>query len=69
MKYVKVENEPALVRDSKSKAILNVNTEALNKYKKEKEQALKIKNMLEEHESMKQDISDIKRMLLQLMEK
>lgn len=69
MKYVKVENEPALVRDSKSKAILNVNTEALNKYKKEKEQALKIKNMLEEHESMKQDISDIKRMLIQLMEK
>ena len=35
--YYKVTDEPDLVRDSNSKAILNVNNEALNKYKREKE--------------------------------
>jgi hypothetical protein len=74
--YLKVKDEPSLVRDSKSNAVLNVNNDALNKYKKEKEQALKMKNVIEEHSEIKkqlektqQDISDIKLMLMQLMEK
>jgi len=74
--YYKVTDEPNLVRDSNSKAILNVNTEALNKYKREKEEKLKIKKAIdgyeilkEELQSTKNDLSEIKQMLMQLMEK
>ena len=74
--YYKVTDEPNLVRDSKSKAILNVNSEALNKYKREKEEKLKIKQAVDGYEILKEelqatknDISEIKQMLMQLMEK
>ena len=74
--YFKVKDEPSLVRDSRSNAVLNIDKEALNKYKKEKEYALKMKSVIEDHDVIKkqleqtqQDISDIKLMLMQLMEK
>lgn len=74
--YYKVTDEPDLVRDSNSKAILNVNKEALDKYKKEKEEKLKIRKMLDGYENLKEeikstknDLSEIKQMLMQLMEK
>lgn len=74
--YYKVTDEPNLVRDSNSKAILNINNEALNKYKKEKEEKLKIKKAVDGYETLKEelkatknDISEIKQMLMQLMEK
>ena len=66
--YIKVKDHPNLVRDSKSNAILNVDIESLNKYKQERDYLLKIKNVVKEHEQMKNDISDIKSMLLKLME-
>jgi hypothetical protein len=74
--YYKVTDEPDLVRDSNSKAILNVNNDALNKYKKEKEEKLRIKKVLDGYENLKEeikstknDLSEIKQMLMQLMEK
>jgi hypothetical protein len=74
--YYKVTDEPDLVRDSKSKAILNVNTEALNKYKREKEERMKIRKMVNDYDDLKEelqvtknDIREIKQMLMQLMEK
>lgn len=67
--YIKVKDHPNLVRDSKSNAILNVDNAALNKYKEERERLLKINSMVDEHEQMKNDISDIKSMLIKLMEK
>jgi hypothetical protein len=74
--YYKVTDEPNLVRDSKSKAILNVNSEALNKYKREKEEKIKIKQAIDGYQTLKEelqatknDISEIKQMLMQLMEK
>jgi len=74
--YYKVTDEPNLVRDANSKAILNVNTDALNKYKKEKEEKMKLKNVIDGFDNLKNelqvtknDISEIKQMLMQLMEK
>jgi hypothetical protein len=74
--YHKVVDEPNLVRDSNSKAILNVNNLELNKYKREKEEKLKIKKAVEGYETLKEelkstknDLSEIKKMLIQLMEK
>ena len=67
--YLKVTDEPNLVRDTKSKAILNVNAEALNKYKQEREKTLQLQKVISEHEELKKDISEIKQLLLQLMDR
>jgi hypothetical protein len=74
--YLKVIDEPNLVRDTKSNAILNVNTEALNKYKQERDNILKMQKVISEHEDLKKnisslsnDVSEIKQLLLQFMGK
>lgn len=67
--YLKVTDEPNLVRDTSSNAILNVNKEALNKYKQEREKQFQIQKVISEHEEIKKDISEIKQLLLQLMER
>jgi hypothetical protein len=67
--YIKVTDEPNLVRDSKSNAILNVNNDALNKYKQERERFVQIQKVISEHEEIKKDISEIKQLLLQLMDR
>jgi len=64
-KYLKVRNHPNLVRDKESNAILNVDDISLNKYKQEREQFLKLKR---ENDQLKKDVTDIKEMLLKLME-
>jgi len=67
--YIKVTDEPNLVRDSKSNAILNVNNDALNKYKQERERFVQMQKVISEHEEIKKDISEIKQLLLQLMDR
>jgi hypothetical protein len=74
--YLKVKDHPNLVRDKKSNAILNTDQTALNKYKEERERLLKIKNAVDDTEMLKkdmaqtkQDINEIKQMLIKLMEK
>ena len=67
--YLKVTDEPNLVRDTNSNAILNVSKEALNKYKQERDKQLQIQRVLSEHEDLKKDISEIKQLLLQLMDR
>ena len=66
--YIKVKDHPNLVRDTISNAILNVDNDALNKYKQERDRLLKLNRVVEEHEQIKNDISDIKSMLIKLME-
>ena len=67
--YLKVTDEPNLVRDTKSKAILNVNNDALNKYKQERERLVQMQKVILEHEEIKKDISEIKQLILQLMDR
>ena len=67
--YLKVTDEPNLVRDTKSNAILNVSNEALNKYKQDRERFLQMQKVISEHETIKQDIAEIKQLLLQLMDR
>lgn len=69
MMYLKVTDEPNLVRDTKSNAILNVNNDALNKYKQERERFVQMQKVILEHEEIKKDISEIKQLLLQLMDR
>lgn len=60
MKLYKVENHPDLVRDMNSKAILNTNYIALQEYKKKKQ-------MADELETLKSDVSEMKELLKSVM--
>ena len=74
--YIKVIDHPDLVRDKESNAILNTDLNALNKYKQERDYQLKLKNLVKDNEQMKLDvietkkeISEIKDLLLKVLEK
>ena len=64
--YIKVEGDPGLVRDSKTFAILNTDSEAIHKAKIRKQ---KRQEQKEEIDSLKKDVNDIKSMLSQIVEK
>ena len=63
----KVQDFPGLIRDSKSKAIVNEDVEAYNKYKKEKEFRNKMLNIEQDVLNLKNDMDDIKGMLRHLI--
>jgi hypothetical protein len=64
---LKVKDNKDLVRLKDSKAVLNVNSKELDKYKQDREEKLKLKNLFEESEKMKNDIEQIKSLLIQLI--
>lgn len=70
--YIKVKDNPSLVRDKNSNAVLNVDNAALHKYKMERDKILaekrKEQNLINDVAQNKKDIQDIKQMLQQLME-
>jgi hypothetical protein len=63
---VKVKDNENLVRDKENSAILNVDSDALSKYKMRREQERK-RN--EEIDTLKKDVSEIKSLLLQMIDK
>lgn len=71
--FLKVTGHDALVRDAKSRAILNTSKEQFNNYILTRQRALEQKNMIEEQQkelqTLKQDVSEIKSLLKQLIEK
>jgi len=69
MDYLKVKDHPDLVRDTKSKAILNTDVHSLNKYKEEREFKMKLHKIVDENQQMKSEISEIKNLLLKVLEK
>ena len=60
MRLYKVEDHPDLVKDMDSKAVLNTNYAALQEYKKKKQ-------LLEEVQSLKDDVQDMKQTLNQIL--
>jgi DTW domain-containing protein YfiP len=61
--YVKVKDNDDLVRDKENSAILNVDADALSKYKMRREQERK------RNDTLKKDVSEIKSLLLQMIDK
>lgn len=57
--YVKVKDEPALVRDKLSKAILNVDRAALNKYKEERARLTTVHDAIEEVKSLRELVASL----------
>lgn len=67
-KYIKTDVE-GLVKDQYSGAILNVDNEKLNAYKKQKHAALKASQTSERLNKVEDDINEIKHMLQQLLKR
>ena len=61
--YLKVEDNPNIVRDPDTKAILSVNVDSEQAYKKQREEKRKMRNMLNEFETVKNDLAEIKLLL------
>jgi hypothetical protein len=67
--YIKVENNSNLVRDPDSKAILSTNVSGWDAYKKERSERQKIRNMIDEFDTVKNDLNEIKNLLKELLTK
>jgi len=64
MKHIKVKNEDHLYRDVDTGAIINTDRSAFEKYKKSRN---KFRNLEQELDFMKDEISEIKSLLRQLI--
>jgi hypothetical protein len=69
MKYAKVKENPELIRDMDSKAVLNTNLNALQAYKKKREKQQEIQSAVEDINNMKQDINDLKTLMQRILDK
>jgi len=73
MKYTKVENEPNYIRDNNSRGILNTDNKGLVAYRLQKENRFKQQDQVERLANdvikLKDDISDIKNLLVSLLDK
>lgn len=63
---LKVENYPDLIRDSKSRAIINVNRNAMVEHMSKQQMKESIQNLNEEMVSLKNDFKEIKALLQQI---
>ena len=66
---LKVKDHPGLVRDSKSKAIINEDKDAYNEYQNKKLMQKKVINISEEIDDLKQSVNDIKTLLTQILQR
>ena len=63
---LKVENYPDLVRDSKSKAIINVNRSAMQEHMSKQQMKENIQTLNQEMASLKDDFKEIKALLREI---
>ena len=70
---IPVDGKPGLARDPNSGAILNINSDEIKaaraRKRARKQEELKRKQLVEDVETLKQDMSDIKNLLLTIKEK
>ena len=67
--FYKVRDHDNLIKNSDSKAVLSVNTRGLDKYREERERLLKLSSVLDRTDRLEDDVTEIKNMLKQLLEK
>jgi hypothetical protein len=67
-KFLKVTDHPHLLRDSKSKAILNTDNVGLDQYRKQSIREKKIENIINEFDDVKLNLLEIKTLLTKLTE-
>jgi hypothetical protein len=69
MEFAKVKDHDDIVRDMKSKALISVDREGLEAYKRKKNEQMKINAAVEELNTMKQDITELKVLMHCILEK
>ena len=69
MTMYKVKEHPTLLRDSRSKAILNTDLMEINKMKKERESTITIQTLTQEVNVIKNEFQEIKTLLKQIVAK
>jgi hypothetical protein len=69
MKYAKVKENPELVRDMDSKAVLNTNVSALQAYKKKREKQQEVNAAIDDINNMKNEINEIKTLMQRILDK
>lgn len=69
MTKLKVENHPGLVRDSKSKAIINIDEDSYKDYQNKKLMQTKLINITGEINDLKQSVNDIKQLLSEILQR
>jgi len=67
IKVAKIIDRPDLIRDMDSKAVLATDLDRYQQHKQRKHFLKNVMNQSEEIESLKQDVSEIKEMLSQLL--
>lgn len=67
--HQKVVDAKHLYRDPDSKAIVNRDQEALNKYKEERDLRSKLVRVAREHDDIKKEVTEIKAMLQAILER
>jgi hypothetical protein len=67
--YYGVIGHDNLLREVDSKGIINIDNDALNKYKQERDFKLRLNALVKEHCEIKSEISEIKAMLTLLLKK
>jgi hypothetical protein len=64
-----IEEDESLVRDVKNNAILNRDLSALDKYKQRRNQRWELQQKLEEFDVVKEELSEVKALLHQLLDR
>lgn len=65
-RFIPVDGHPGLVRDVRTNAILNIN---IDEVRKKRAQRLAAKKQTEEMQELKNEVSELKSLLQQLLEK
>ena len=68
-KLAKVKDNPDLVRDMGTQAILNTNIDSLTAYKKRKAKEREIDQAFDDINTMKQEMQDIKTLMQRILDK
>lgn len=63
--FLKIENAPDLVKDTKSGAILNTNLSALQAYRKQRDRANKVESLESRVSMLQSEIKELKQLLIQ----
>jgi hypothetical protein len=69
MKYAKVKENPELIRDMNSKAVLNTNLTALQAYKKKREKQQEIQSAVDDINNLRQEVNELKTLMQRILDK
>lgn len=69
MKHAKIKEEPGLIRDMNSQAVISNDLNGLSSYKRQREKMKRISDHSKDINNLKEEINDIKSMMQQILQK